>query len=411
MDAQRKIAFVIPWYADDGAYAAGDNRFVSTFRHTVTALHTAGHRPEVVTTTIHPRDEGDFRNHFEAGETLVDGVPVHRFPIGARRGRLFQSVYEKVTQRLSLTEAELDLFLREFMPLPEMLNWIHRHRSDYLFFFVSFLHPSTFLGLKVVNGRGVLIPGYRDNLAAFHPLYAMTAESALGIIFQSKKEQSDLIEAWELSPRRDQLMGIIPHGEDLPEPPAELTRYSARKKIVVSVDRLEEQSAEHIQAAWSQLQKRSPHSAELQLLVRGGHGAGEERAGQFPNLTPHVSILSMLDRSARARILTGADLVWVVEDYPEAHPDMVLAWGNQTPVLVNGACPIQVEHCRQGHAGLYYIDPIEFAATFTWLAEHPHAARQMGENGRKYLASQLKWSVVVKKYIQLAEDLFAQLGP
>jgi len=85
------------------------------------------------------------------------------------------------------------------------------------------------------------------------------------------------------------------------------------------------------------------------------------------------------------------------------------SWLAGTPILVHGDCPVTVEHVRKGNGGLYFTNYTEFAATITYLFHHPHTARQMADQGRRYVYNNYTWEKVTGRYQALIADIVAAL--
>lgn len=408
------LLFVLPWYASPSEVDPSDLRFVSQFRETILALHMAGVAVEVLTTTLHPANahaQPDDR-FYEPGVTVQDGITVRRFPIGERRLGRFEQTRQKLQQGFGLSEAELEDYMREFMPLPEMLSWIRHHRDRALFFFVSFLYPTTFLGLRLAGTQTVLIPGYRSEPEAAHPLYATMAKRARALVFQSAEERSRLIEQWYLEPDRDQRLLLIPQGIDALAALAALSRPSGLARgphqVVASWGaggRAEESRLADLLEAWKKFKAETIHAVKLTLLVQG---VSPQLTGHDPNL--EIEILSEPTAELHRHAFQRADVAWVMTPSVTLHPDLIAGWSCGLSVIVDATRPLLYEHCRRAHGGLYYNDWSEFGAMLTWLIEHPRKARQIGQNGRKYLQAEFEWPAVVEKYRQLSHTLSPKLN-
>jgi glycosyltransferase involved in cell wall biosynthesis len=57
----------------------------------------------------------------------------------------------------------------------------------------------------------------------------------------------------------------------------------------------------------------------------------------------------------------------------------------RTPVIVNAASEVLVEHCRESHAGLWAADAAQFVATVRRLAADSTLRRELGACGRSYV--------------------------
>jgi glycosyltransferase involved in cell wall biosynthesis len=62
------------------------------------------------------------------------------------------------------------------------------------------------------------------------------------------------------------------------------------------------------------------------------------------------------------------------------------AWIQGLPALVNERCAVLLDHVRTSNGGLYFADYSDFEGALDYLLAHPQHARQMGQNGRAYVA-------------------------
>jgi glycosyltransferase involved in cell wall biosynthesis len=85
------------------------------------------------------------------------------------------------------------------------------------------------------------------------------------------------------------------------------------------------------------------------------------------------------------------------------------SWLQETPVLVHGACAVTREHARLANGGLYYTNFAEFAATADYLLEHMDVARKMGQNGRRYVLENYRWSHIIAQYEKIIAQMKARV--
>jgi glycosyltransferase involved in cell wall biosynthesis len=83
------------------------------------------------------------------------------------------------------------------------------------------------------------------------------------------------------------------------------------------------------------------------------------------------------------------------------------SWLAQTPSLVHGQCAVTLEHSRRSNGGLYFNNYDEFAATLTYLLDHPQLAQQLGRQGRRYVLHNYAWDVIVPRYKQLIAQVLS----
>ena len=82
------------------------------------------------------------------------------------------------------------------------------------------------------------------------------------------------------------------------------------------------------------------------------------------------------------------------------------SWLQETPALVNRRCAVTRHHVTLSNGGLYFDDPIEFAAEVDYLRRHPKERREMGRQGRAYVLDNYSWPVVLGRFEGALEEIF-----
>ena len=81
------------------------------------------------------------------------------------------------------------------------------------------------------------------------------------------------------------------------------------------------------------------------------------------------------------------------------------SWLCHRPVLVHEACQVTRHFAQDSNGGLYFGSYPEFEACVNYILEHPDEARQMGDNGCRYVKENFDWDVVIRKYKDFFEEI------
>ena len=129
------------------------------------AARLAGkHRVEVVTTCA--RDYTDWRNHYPAGTSAVEGIAVTRFPVDRPRSARAFALYSDIVFRDHHTSADEEEWVDQNGPFaPALVQALPGMRHVDLFLFYSYRYYTTFRGLPAVADRAVLVPTAEDDRA------------------------------------------------------------------------------------------------------------------------------------------------------------------------------------------------------------------------------------------------------
>ncbi|HEX7778359.1 MAG TPA: hypothetical protein VF424_03920, partial [Vicinamibacterales bacterium] len=202
-----KIAVVVQRYgADINGGAELHARYI--------AEHLARHATVEVLTTC-ASDYITWRNALPAGDELVHGIKVRRFPVTKERdpdsfGKLSLRVF---SQRHSLRH-ELAWLDAEGPTSPALIEFIRQHETafDYFIFF-SFRYYHAFHGVRAVPHKAILVPtAERDGalgLGIFPPIF----RSVRALMYNSLEERA-LIQA--LSRNHDVPGVVVGIGSEIP---------------------------------------------------------------------------------------------------------------------------------------------------------------------------------------------------
>jgi len=84
-------------------------------------------------------------------------------------------------------------------------------------------------------------------------------------------------------------------------------------------------------------------------------------------------------------------------------------WQLGKPALANGQSAVLRGHCIRSNGGLYYRNYDEFAESLDLLMADHELARQLGENGRRYVAENYSWNIVEQKYLSFIGRVSAMM--
>ena len=71
----------------------------------------------------------------------------------------------------------------------------------------------------------------------------------------------------------------------------------------------------------------------------------------------------------------------------------------RTPVIVNGACEVIVDHVKKSDSGFIFNSYEEFETAVIQLLESKEIRKNMSEKGKKYFDNNYRWSVIEEKTV------------
>ncbi|MCA9972698.1 MAG: glycosyltransferase family 4 protein [Anaerolineales bacterium] len=390
-----KIAFVTPWYGPNIPGGAE-----SEARRTLAHLHAAGYDVEVLTTCIRDFYAPWDKNHYPPGADTVDGIPVRRFPVGRRDKAAFDAVNWQLMQGRRVSPADEHTYINEMFRCPDLLAHIESRAADTLFFFIPYMFATTYFGAQIHPRHTAVIPCLHDEAYAYMDLYKQVLPHAHTLILHTP---SELALANRLfGPPNGQQRLVVGEGVD-----SDFTADANRFRRKYGLDgpfflyagrRESGKNVPLLLDYWQRYAAETPTAVPLVFIGPGDLALPPGLAGRAVDLG-FVPLQDKYDAYAAATALCQ----------PSQNESFSLvlmeAWLAGTPALVNGRCAVTRDHCRLSNGGLYFNNYPEFAATVNYLLAHPDTARQMGQNGRRYVLANFQWPAIIQKYAAIINHM------
>lgn len=394
-----RIAFICPWYGPDipgGAEAEA--------RRTVENLNQRNIPVEVWTTCV--KDfEGDWsRNYYPAGDEIVNGVLVKRFPVSSRNGELFATLNRRIISGERLSRNEEDLFFQHMINSPELYQTIHRHGREALLFFIPYLFSTTYYGARIHPDRSFIIPCLHDEGYARLEILGEVFHRVRGLVFHTRFESRLGRELYSLSQAQTFLFGEGIDTEISFDPERFRRKYQISDPYILYAGRRDAgKNTPLLMAYFGLFKKRHPSNLKLVLI------------GNLPVQIPadqreDILDLGFVPRQDKYDAYSGAELFCQPSIMESFSIVIMEAWLCGRPVLVNADCPVTVEHCRNSQGGLFFKDFFEFEECLRMLLDSPERAQEMARKGREYVLSRFHWEVISQKYIHLIQQTWNEIG-
>ena len=159
----------------------------------------------------------DWANVYEPGESIVNGVTVHRFLVDQTRDNdAFNARTEQMLATLELRSLEAQrAWLRLQGPYaPELAEWLRAHLAEFdCVVFFTFLYWTTWQGLRVASGvcPTVLHPTVHDEPALHFSIFDQLFRTPDAFAFSTQEEVDLVARRFHLAPRGE----VIGIGVDL----------------------------------------------------------------------------------------------------------------------------------------------------------------------------------------------------
>jgi glycosyltransferase involved in cell wall biosynthesis len=387
-----KVAVVVQRYgADINGGAEQHARYV--------AEHLGKHvQVEVLTTCAH-RDYITWKNEYPPGMETVNGITVHRFPVSIERDPVeFARWSERVFAQGHALRDELAWLDAEGPTSPALIDHIKAHEADYDFFiFFSFRYPHSFHGCRAVPGKAILVPTAERDGALGLGLYPPVFRGVRALMYNSHEERALVRGVSQNESVPGVVVGI---GSEIPERTNGgrfRQKFDIRDRYAIYVGRIDENKG------CAELFEFFEHYSAG--LVDGMHlvlvGSAHLPIPAHPRIH-HVGFLEDQDKYDAI----AASEVLIMPSYLESLSMVSLeAWALGKPVLANAKCDVLQGQCLRSNAGLFYANFQEFAETLRAIDSNPGLQSALGRNGRAFFERHYSWPVIVKKYVDMLQQL------
>jgi len=352
---------------------------------------------EVLTTQAY--DYVTWKNHYPETETVINGVPVRRFPVTRPRNpEAFGRLQDYIIENEHREEDEF-AWLEEEGPLsPALIDTVkaEQGRFDYFIFF-SYRYYHSFHGIRAVPGKSILVPTAEHDpvihLRIFKDLFRMPR----AFVYNSCEERA-MIQGLS---RNEAVPGdVVGVGTEVPAS-SDGARFRAKFGIggpyVIYVGRIDENKGCHKLFEYF-LRFKNDTGSPAQLVLVGS---------TILPIPDHADVhhLGFLSEQDKFDGIDGADVLMMPSFYESLSMVTLEAWAMGKPVLANAACEVLQGQCRRSNGGFYYESYEEFREALLLLLADPALRAAMGRNGRAYFSANYTWDVIENKYLAIVAGL------
>jgi glycosyltransferase involved in cell wall biosynthesis len=384
---KKKVAFVVPWYGDKIPGGA-ENLCKDTVEH----LAKSGFEV-LVLTTCSREFLSDWKDHYEEGEYIVNGIKVRRFRVRPRDTSRFDSINGKLMNGQKITPSEEKDFINNIINSDNMCEFI-RENKDYAYVFIPYMFGTTYFGAKIRPSESYIIPCLHDESYSHLGIYKCMFEDVKGLIFNSKPEMELAKRMFNL--KKDVVyMGV--GVEDNIESNAKRfkEKYGIKDDFILYVGRKDPTKNTPLLVEYFCRYKKGSNGP-LTLVMIGGGKIHVPRGNNA-----EIIDLGFLPEQDKRDAYSAAMFLCQPSVNESFSIVMMESWICGTPVLVNGKCEVTREHCIQSNGGLYFDDYHEFEECVNFLLSNPEASRKMGINGGGYVRENFSWAIIMDKYRKL----------
>ena len=378
------VAFVVQRYGAD--VAGGSEALARALAERLVPSH------DVTVFTTCARDYVTWRNELPAGEEVLGGVRVRRFPVERERDLdAFNAFAEPLYGRPTTLGEEHAFLERQGPVVPALVEALRDERGRYAaVVFFTYLYYPTYWGLRAASERSILVPTTHDEPPLRFSIYREVFGLPRAFAFLTPAEQELVRGRFGTGGRPAVVAGM---GVD-PAAPGDVAGFRARhglaRAYALYAGRIDagkgcaDMLAHH---ARYRREKEEP----LDLVLIGRLAMEEPREDG-------VRCLGFLSEEDKAAAMAGASAIVCPSPFESLSIVLLEGLALGTPGLVNAGSPVLKEHCLRSNAGLFYADGDEYVEAMDLLARDAALRAALGASGRRYVEAEYRWSVVLDRW-------------
>ena len=394
----KKIAFVIPWYAEKiPGGAEMETREVT--KH----LKAAGMDVEILTTCVREFVSDWSEDYYPEGTEIVLGVPVRRFKVRKRESKAFDEVNLKLMNGTMPSKDEEKTFITEMINSPDLYDYISTHKDEYTaFVYIPYMFGTTYYGVKACPEKAVMIPCFHNEAYIYMSIFRKMYSQVAGMIFNARPELELTEKVYATENIEKIVMGIGMDIDLKTDPEAFRKKFGIKEPFIIYAGRKDVGKNVHtLLKYFGEYKKRNP--SDLRLVLIGG-GEIEIPA----SARKYVTDLGFIDRQDKYNATGAAEFLCQPSKNESFSLVIMESWLCGRPVLVHEKCDVTKNFCRESQGGLFFDDYFEFEGCVDHFLKNKDIAAQMGENGKKYVTEHFDWNVITERYRTFFEKIDAR---
>jgi glycosyltransferase involved in cell wall biosynthesis len=352
---------------------------------------------DVTVFTSCARDYVTWRNELPAGEQVIDGIRVRRFPAEEERDlAAFNRFGESLYDRPHTDEDEREWLRQQGPYVPRLVEALRADQDRFrAILFFTYLYYPTVEGLRAAPHRSILVPTTHDEPPLRFRLYRELFGRARAFAFLTPAEEALVRSRFDVGSRPAFVAGM---GVDEPAA-SDVAAFRAvnglTEPYLLYAGRIDAgKGCADMLRYYERYRGRVARPADLVLI---GRLAMDEPAGEG------VRCLGFVSEEDKQAAFAGASAVICPSAYESLSIALLEGFARGVPGLVNARSAVLKEHCLLSQGGLWYEDGLEFVEALEALTSDEALRRALGEGGRRHVARSYRWDVVMERYRSLIE--------
>lgn len=337
-------------------------------------------------------------DHYPAGDSLLNGVRVHRYPVAHTRD---PAQFDQLSARIVGTvpdAAAADAWMRAQGPWsPALFDAIADAEPRFdAFFFFGYLYAQTWYALPRVAAKAVLAPLAHDEWTIHLPFWDEFARRPAAWLFNTEEERAFVQRRFAGVPIDGPVIGMAierPAGID---PRRFRASHGIDGDFLLYMGRVDpSKGCEELFAHFAAHVERTGDPRVLMTMGR--------EVMPIPR-HPQIRALGFVDERVKWDALAACDLLVMPSPYESLSIALLEAWSVGKPVLVNARSDVLLGQVRRSHGGLAYRDAAEFSRHLDTLSRGA-VPGVLGRQGYEFVNTRYAWPRIEADYLALAASL------
>jgi len=349
-------------------------------------LNSNGFDITVFTTTA--KDYISWKNHYNEGESILNGVLIKRYDSEKERNIEEFNKYSNDFFNPNNKNKNEDEWIEMQGPYcPKLIDAIEKEQNKYdVFIFFTYLYYTSVEGLKVIKKPKVLFPTAHDELPIYLNLMKDVFLSPDSLFFLTEAEMNLVKRLF--NPESN--LALIRTGIDIKDkinPLLIKNNFPLILPFMLYAGRIEKgKGLELVFNAYQELRKR----VLLDFVLIG------KKLMDIPDIEG-IKYLGFVSEEEKLSAFNKSYFSIQPSPVESLSITTLESFTQRTPVLVNSASDVLLEHIRYSEGGFSYNNENEFIDNAIKLYNSKRLRKQMGDKGYEYIKRYFTWEVVIDK--------------
>lgn len=350
---------------------------------------------QIITTTA--MDYMTWDNYYEAGEDVVNGVTVHRFPVEfPRREKEMEEVTNRILPSLlngqPVSDKDAYAWIDYQGPYcPQMIQYIKQNRDCYdVFIFETYLYYHTVYGLPEVADKALFIPTAHDEPWLRLNMYPKLFQLPRKIMYNAVEER-EMVQ--RLLHNENVPSDFIAVGIETPDdirPERFREKYHITGKYLAFIGRVDaSKSCDVMINYFISYKDKNPSDLSLVLIGKTNLDIPER---------PDILCTGFVSEQDKYDGLAGAVLTIAPSKYESLCMALLEGMAVGVPAMANGDCGVLRGHCERSGAGIVYTNEEEFHQAIDRILSDEGQREEMGRKACEYVQKNYIWTEIMRKF-------------